>query len=60
MICRRGQHAPEIIYSEKRLRYPMRRVGPKGTHEFERITWDDAYDAIVATLRRVVAERGPR
>ncbi len=24
MICRRGQHAPEIIYSENRLRYPLR------------------------------------
>ena len=59
MICRRGQHAPEIIYSEKRLRYPMRRVGPKGTHEFERITWDDAYDAIVATLHRFREESGP-
>ena len=59
MICRRGQHAPEIIYSEKRLRYPMRRVGPKGTHEFERITWDDAYDAIVANLKRFSGESGP-
>ena len=31
MICRRGEHAPEIIYSENRLRYPMRRKGPKGS-----------------------------
>ena len=59
MICRRGQHAPEIIYSEKRLRYPMRRVGPKGTQDFERITWDDAYDAIVANLETLRRESGP-
>ena len=37
MICRRGQHSPEIIYSEHRLKYPMKRVGAKGTFEFERI-----------------------
>ncbi|MFQ5864619.1 MAG: IscS subfamily cysteine desulfurase [bacterium] len=59
MICRRGQHAPEIIYSEHRLKYPMKRVGPKGTHEFERITWDEAYDLIVANLNKIKKESGP-
>ena len=59
MICRRGQHAPEIVHSEHRLRYPMKRVGPKGTHEFERITWDDAYDLIVEHLETIKRESGP-
>ncbi len=59
MICRRGKHAPEIIYSEHRLKYPLKRVGPKGTHEFERITWDQAYDLIVDNLQRIQAESGP-
>lgn len=30
MLCRRGRHAPDIVYSEHRLKHPMRRVGPKG------------------------------
>lgn len=59
MICRRGQHAPEIIYSEDRLKYPMKRVGPKGTHEFERISWDEAYDIIVENLGKIKTESGP-
>ncbi|MFQ6047126.1 MAG: molybdopterin-dependent oxidoreductase, partial [Gemmatimonadales bacterium] len=59
MICRRGQHAPEIIYSKNRLRYPMRRVGAKGSHEFERISWDDAYDEIVRRLNDIRRESGP-
>lgn len=59
MICRRGQHAPEIVYSEKRLKYPMKRVGPKGTYEFERISWDEAYDLIVENLNKIKAESGP-
>ncbi|MBD3335235.1 MAG: aminotransferase class V-fold PLP-dependent enzyme [Candidatus Eisenbacteria bacterium] len=58
MICRRGEHAPEIVYSEHRLRYPMKRTGPKGTFEFERISWDEAYDLIVANLRRIKEESG--
>ncbi len=59
MICRRGQHAPEIVHSEHRLRYPMKRKGPKGTHEFERIDWDEAYDVIVENLNRIKRESGP-
>jgi anaerobic selenocysteine-containing dehydrogenase len=59
MICRRGSHAPEIIYSEHRLRHPLRRVGPKGTLEFERITWDEAYDLIVERLNTIKHESGP-
>ena len=53
MICRRGQHAPEIVYSKNRLKYPMMRTGPKGKYEFKRISWDEAYDAIVENLNGI-------
>lgn len=59
MICRRGEHAPEFIYSEDRLKYPMKRVGPKGTYKFERITWDKAYNIIVENLKKIKQESGP-
>ncbi|MGD8413348.1 MAG: aminotransferase class V-fold PLP-dependent enzyme [Candidatus Latescibacterota bacterium] len=59
MICRRGQHAPEIIYSEHRLRTPLRRKGPKGTHEFEEISWDAAYDIITDNLQAIKDQSGP-
>jgi anaerobic selenocysteine-containing dehydrogenase len=26
----------------------MKRIGPKGSYEFERITWDQAYETIIA------------
>ena len=59
MICKRGEHSPEIIYSEHRLRYPLRRKGPKGTFEFERIGWDEAYSHIVKNLEMIKRESGP-
>jgi cysteine desulfurase NifS len=59
MICRRGQHAAEIVYSEHRLRHPLKRTGPKGTLEFAPITWDEAYDTIVERLTAIKAESGP-
>jgi cysteine desulfurase NifS len=59
MICRRGEHAPEIVYSESRLKYPMKRKGKKGTYEFERIFWDEVYDLIVQNLNKIKKESGP-
>ena len=59
MICRRGEHAPEMIYSKHRIKYPFRRLGPKGTYNFERITWDKAYEVIVENLLKIKDESGP-
>jgi anaerobic selenocysteine-containing dehydrogenase len=58
-LCPRGLKAPEIVYSPDRLLYPQRRSGARGEGRFERITWDEAYDAIVANLRRIAAAHGP-
>ncbi len=59
MLCRRGSHAAEIVYSEHRLRSPMKRVGPKGSRQFEGVSWDDTYDIIVDNLQRIAEESGP-
>jgi cysteine desulfurase NifS len=59
VICKLGEHSPEIVYSKDRLQYPMRRNGPKGTYEFERISWDEAYEIIVDRLNRIKTESGP-
>jgi cysteine desulfurase NifS len=37
----------------------MKRIGPKGTHEFTRISWDEAYAAIVKNLIKIKKESGP-
>ena len=36
----------------------MRRKGAKGSYDFERISWDEAYDIIVTKLQSVKAESG--
>ena len=43
-----------------RLRYPLRRVGPKGAGRFERIGWDAALASIAAKLSEVVETAGPQ
>ncbi len=59
MICRRGEYAPEMIYSEHRIKYPLKRSGSKGTYEFERISWDEAYEVIARNLLKIKQESGP-
>ena len=59
ITCRLGVHSPEIVYSENRLRHPLKRRGPKGTYDFERITWDEAFEEIVTRLTSIKAAHGP-
>ncbi|CAN4265806.1 BisC Anaerobic dehydrogenases, typically selenocysteine-containing [Methylophilaceae bacterium] len=47
-------------YHPDRLLYPMRRVGPKGTKQFERISWDEALDTIVDKWQAIIKEHGPQ
>jgi anaerobic selenocysteine-containing dehydrogenase len=59
MTCKLGEHSAEIVYSKDRILYPLRRNGEKGTYDFERISWDDAYDIIVTKLSEIKATYGP-
>ncbi len=59
MICKRGEHAPEIVYSKHRLKSPLKRTGPKGTYQFRPVSWDEAYSEIANQLNRLKTESGP-
>ena len=41
-----------------RLKYPLRRIGPKGSKQFERITWDEAIAEIGRRWREIIATYG--
>ena len=58
VVCVRGLHSKEIIYSRDRLKYPLLRVGEKGEGKFERITWDEAMDRIVCAFQKTKDEYG--
>jgi anaerobic selenocysteine-containing dehydrogenase len=58
-LCRKGNRYLERHESPERLLYPMRRVGPKGFGQFERISWDAALDEIVERWQTIIHETGP-
>jgi thiosulfate reductase/polysulfide reductase chain A len=47
MLCPRGNAGIQELYDPDRLKYPMIRIGEKGEGKFKRVTWEEAYDAIL-------------
>jgi anaerobic dimethyl sulfoxide reductase subunit A len=57
--CVRGFGQAERVNHPDRLLHPLRRVGPRGSGQFERIGWDEALDEVAGQLRRVRDTYGP-
>jgi anaerobic selenocysteine-containing dehydrogenase len=49
-LCSKGIGSTQLAYHPDRLTYPVRRVGPKGSGKWERISWDEALDTIAAKI----------
>jgi anaerobic selenocysteine-containing dehydrogenase len=58
-LCVKLNNFVETVYSPGRVLFPMRRTGPKGSGQFERITWDAALDEIAARFTDISATYGP-
>jgi anaerobic selenocysteine-containing dehydrogenase len=58
VLCNKLDDYVAYAESPERLRFPLRRVGPKGAGDFERITWDAALDEIAERLQAVIRQFG--
>jgi anaerobic selenocysteine-containing dehydrogenase len=60
-LCHKVSRYTERVYHRDRLMFPMRRVGLKGSGQFERITWDAALDEIAARFHSITnGPHGPQ
>jgi anaerobic selenocysteine-containing dehydrogenase len=57
-LCAKVRPYLERVNSPDRLLYPMRRAGPKGGGQWERISWEQAVAEIAALWKRIIAEHG--
>ena len=56
--CAKGPATINQVTDPDRVLYPLRRAGRRGEGKWERISWDEALDAIAARIRQALA-RGP-
>lgn len=57
-ICMKGANAPRGFRHPDRILYPLKRVGARGSAQWERVSWDAALDDIAARLKVIVTRHG--
>ena len=56
--CRRWKMNLDVLDSPRRVNYPLRRKGERGSGEWERVSWDDALDDIAGRLEELRDQYG--
>jgi len=54
--CAKGPATLNQVTDPERIRYPLRRVGPRGGGRWERVTWDEVLDDIGGRIRKALVE----
>ena len=55
-LCTKVSRYPERSYHPDRILHPLKRVGPKGAGQFERVTWEAALQDIARRLKTIAAQ----
>ncbi|MCR5865744.1 molybdopterin-dependent oxidoreductase [Aquincola sp. J276] len=58
-LCTKVSRYAERVEHPERVLYPMKRSGPKGSGQFERVSWDEALGDIARRLQAIAA-RNPQ
>ena len=58
-LCPIGTVTVDIVNHPDRLKYPRRRIGPRGSGQWTRISWDEALDEISERLLAIREKFGP-
>lgn len=55
-LCAKVRPYLDHVYHPGRLMHPLRRVGPKGSGQWQRISWDEAIGEIAERWKAIIAE----
>lgn len=58
-ICNKVRNMGERLYDHKRIKTPLKRIGPKGKGEFVSISWKEAIETIAIQWKNLISEEGP-
>ncbi|MBW1963486.1 MAG: molybdopterin-dependent oxidoreductase, partial [Deltaproteobacteria bacterium] len=54
-LCAKGIAGINLVNDVERLLYPLKRVGPRGSSSWSRITWDEAYSILFTRLESLIS-----
>ncbi|MGI9649004.1 MAG: molybdopterin-dependent oxidoreductase [Acidimicrobiia bacterium] len=54
--CAKGPATINQIYDPERILHPLRRKGPRGSGEWEQVSWEDALQDIAGRMRTAIQE----
>ena len=58
--CAKGPATLNQVTDPERILHPLRRVGPRGGGQWERVTWDEVLDDIAARIRAALLDKRPQ
>ncbi|MCI8366108.1 MAG: molybdopterin-dependent oxidoreductase [Eggerthellaceae bacterium] len=58
--CAKGLAGIQALYNPNRIKYPMKRVGERGSNQWERISWEQAINEIADVLWEWYQKEGPK
>lgn len=57
--CQRWKMNLDALDDPRRVNHPLKRVGERGSGQWQRVSWDEALDEIAAQLEALRADHGP-
>lgn len=54
--CAKGPATINQLEDPQRIKYPLKRAGPRGSGEWERVSWEEALDDIAGEMRETIED----
>jgi anaerobic selenocysteine-containing dehydrogenase len=55
-VCAKGPATIDQVHDPDRILHPLKRVGPRGSGQWERVSWDEVLETIGARVRQAIVE----
>jgi anaerobic selenocysteine-containing dehydrogenase len=59
-VCPKGLHSADRLNHPDRLKHPLKRLGPRGSNQWQRIGWPEALDLVADNLLKIKQTHGAR
>ncbi len=57
-LCAKGSAGLALLHDEERPQYPMIRIGPRGSGQWRKATWNEALDYVGDKLKEIIKSHG--